>query len=496
MTKLLIVDDEEIEREGIAQFVPWKEQGFEIIGTAWNGQDALDKMAVNCPDIVLADVKMPVMDGIELIRRCRCEYPDVLFVVLSGYGDYEFTSQAMAEGVRYYLLKPCGDEEILAVMRKAKNQLDEKRKERAQRQALNSQLNRAVPRAKSQFFRNLLLAREQAEDENLIPLGEYRIVALRMQGPFSRTQQLMIRDSFREIYGKENVPTVTAIDNDAVLLIRESVIQGLERLLQYFKEEWNKADILIEHAALSEKHDLSALHEAYRETQELFNMGKGLRTETLLQHSLFREKNSAAQLVNLKKLGQAQDYGELLWGIRCAFAKMNLSGFTQQEKQNVCYWTVKTLYGLEANEISPQNDDWKMILWFSELLLTHNPAVQRQLEQNARIKELFLGIYKDILNPELSLRILSAEGLFMNEDYLSRLFVKSIGMKFSAYLQQQRIRMATELMEYKPDIRIAQLAVLTGFAPDGQYFSKAFHKITGQSPRHYMEMLQKGRAEA
>ena len=89
MYRLLIVDDEKIEREGIAQLIPWKEHGIEVVGTAWNGREGYQKAMEFMPDIVLTDIKMPVMDGIELIRKLEAEAPDIEIVVLSGYGEYE-----------------------------------------------------------------------------------------------------------------------------------------------------------------------------------------------------------------------------------------------------------------------------------------------------------------------------------------------------------------------------------------------------------------------
>lgn len=104
MYRLLIVDDEELEREGMAEFIPWKEYDIELVGTAWNGVEGLEKIKKLQPDIVITDIKMPVMDGIELIRKAKRLYPDIVFIVLSGYGEYEYTSQAMEEGVRHYIL--------------------------------------------------------------------------------------------------------------------------------------------------------------------------------------------------------------------------------------------------------------------------------------------------------------------------------------------------------------------------------------------------------
>lgn len=118
MYKLLIVDDEEIEREGMAHFIPWEEQGIQLVGTAWNGVQGLEMMERLRPDIVLVDVKMPVMSGLEMIRQARQTFPDVVYVILSGYGEYEFTSQAMEEGVRHYLLKPCDEKRIREVLDK------------------------------------------------------------------------------------------------------------------------------------------------------------------------------------------------------------------------------------------------------------------------------------------------------------------------------------------------------------------------------------------
>lgn len=77
----------------------------------------------------------------------------------------------------------------------------------------------------------------------------------------------------------------------------------------------------------------------------------------------------------------------------------------------------------------------------------------------------------------------------MNEDYISRIFMKSRGERFSAYLLRQRIRLAQRLLEYQPDIKIGYLAEMVGYAPDGQYFSKAFRKILHMSPKAYKEKV-------
>ena len=134
MYKLLIVDDEDIEREGMAQFIPWENYEIQLAGTAWNGVEGFQKIQAEEPDIVLTDIKMPVMDGIELIKKTKESFPDIEFIVLSGYGEYEFTSQAMEEGVRYYILKPCDEEKIVEVLSKVKQSIAEKRSQKRRSQ--------------------------------------------------------------------------------------------------------------------------------------------------------------------------------------------------------------------------------------------------------------------------------------------------------------------------------------------------------------------------
>ena len=109
MIKVILVDDEDIERDAMAEIIPWEKLDMELVDTAWNGIEGLEKIRMHVPDIVITDIKMPVMDGIQLIRNTKELYPDILFVVLSGYGEYEHTSRAMELGIRHYILKPCDE---------------------------------------------------------------------------------------------------------------------------------------------------------------------------------------------------------------------------------------------------------------------------------------------------------------------------------------------------------------------------------------------------
>lgn len=103
MYKLIIVDDEQSIRNGMANGIPWNDWGFEVIGQASDGLEALELVENERPDVVLSDIRMPRMDGVELMQRLHKDYPDVKVIILSGYSDFEYLNTAIKNSVPEYL---------------------------------------------------------------------------------------------------------------------------------------------------------------------------------------------------------------------------------------------------------------------------------------------------------------------------------------------------------------------------------------------------------
>ena len=124
--KLLIADDEFEIRNGLSSYFPWEEIGFEIVGIVENGMEALSFINNHPVDVLLTDIRMDELSGIEVAKQLDEQKSSVVVVFLSGYKDFDYAQQAIQYGVKNYMTKPTQYREIAAVFSKVKAQLDEK----------------------------------------------------------------------------------------------------------------------------------------------------------------------------------------------------------------------------------------------------------------------------------------------------------------------------------------------------------------------------------
>ncbi len=154
--RVLLVDDEEDIRVGISRKMDWEGLGFTLVGEAENGRDALELADALRPDVVLTDIKMPFMDGLELCRILTDRLPASKFVIFSGFDDFEYAKQAVRMNVSEYILKPINAVELADVLRKLKEQLDRERTERKDLETLRLRYEESLPVLRSLFLSRLL----------------------------------------------------------------------------------------------------------------------------------------------------------------------------------------------------------------------------------------------------------------------------------------------------------------------------------------------------
>ncbi|MGH4052021.1 MAG: response regulator [Clostridium sp.] len=124
LCKILIVDDEYLLRQGIKHLVDWNKEGFEIIGEVSNGKEAIDFIEKLNPHIIISDIVMPIMDGVDLTRIVKTKYPEIQIVILSGYSDFNYVKDTFKLGVKDYVLKPKLDpEEMILLLKNVANNI-------------------------------------------------------------------------------------------------------------------------------------------------------------------------------------------------------------------------------------------------------------------------------------------------------------------------------------------------------------------------------------
>ena len=162
--RVLLADDEEEIREGIRVKIDWAGLGFELAGSAANGMDALELAEQLRPDVVLTDIKMPYMDGLELCRRLKPLLPASKLVMFSGFDEFEYARQAVGMSVSEYILKPINAPELSSVLTRLRGQLDHERLERRDIEALRRRYEESLPILRELFYTRLLDGRIPPEE--------------------------------------------------------------------------------------------------------------------------------------------------------------------------------------------------------------------------------------------------------------------------------------------------------------------------------------------
>lgn len=198
MYKVMVVDDEIIVRKGIMTSIDWSEHGIAIAAEARNGKEALDKLQQHPVDLILTDIRMPVMSGIELARTVKSEYPDIEMVLLSGYEDFQYAKEAMSIGIRHYLLKPVIAEKLVELLSGFRDRERSKRLAKQEELIKNKLFNEHLPFMKSKLM-NSLIDRQSDTGDILEKAGTlqiqltgpaYQVIVVKADGDWLHAQRL------------------------------------------------------------------------------------------------------------------------------------------------------------------------------------------------------------------------------------------------------------------------------------------------------------------
>ena len=167
MFKLFIVDDNKYERNGIKNSIDWEALGIEVVGVFANGAEALEQIETLQPDIVITDIAMPIMNGIEMSELIKKSYPHIKTIFISCHSDFEFARSAVDLGIYGYVLKPIISDELIKAINKLLNEYSIEDIQLKEKARMMKQLEDMLPLVQEQFLKELLLGNFQSKSDIL-----------------------------------------------------------------------------------------------------------------------------------------------------------------------------------------------------------------------------------------------------------------------------------------------------------------------------------------
>ena len=496
MTKILLVDDDFLVRTFLSRLTDWEKHGYTLVGAAQDGEEALRMTEEYRPDIIITDISMPVMDGIELIRRLRQQENTACIVVLSCHDDFDYVREAMKLGANEYVLKNLLTEDtLLKLLVDLKKkivstsqgglQFDAPEVERAYYLKL---LQGSAPRPEDGFHTGAALA-------VLIFDYEIRVSAMELE------QQKRFHSSFaqicREVCRNQSAIRCIHVQQGEYALLLDfsgisSVYERREKIQQYasavvrYAERYLAVSVCVG-TSRAENFNPKA-DECWQEAQEARNE-RFYSAQTVLYgwqiEPCGKEIPSAAQRFSeeVPKYMEKRDGGLLRQRWEEALAAFRAE---HTEARLVQEWLRQT----DRKAGIPQRTAPDMLDGFRGLeraYLTFREEILPQPDNYSSAVSRTIRYLQQNHTGEATL-IEAAEQVHLNPAYLSHIFSKETGITFSEYLLSCRLGTAKELL-VNTDDKIREVSAKSGFN-DYRNFCKVFKKTVGETPQNYRKQCR------
>jgi len=530
--RIMIVDDEFLVRIGIRSMLPWEEHGFQVVEEAVSGQDALLKIPACQPHIILTDLVMEPVDGLELIARCRALYPDIQFVVLSNYNDFDKVKTAMKLGARDFFFKlTAKPAELLQLLEALSREIDEHRLSEREAEQL---LSRNAGAIRKRLLRVMLEGAYADEAEllrelQLIDVGcdlskpyclvKLQLADLELVRADSRSSLLnaSLESMVAQVFSEGNRMQTFRMDDGACLAVvnqRPGVPASLTA--QALSEQFLKLDecttrymgMRVLGALSSVQPGLSGFQKAaaecdlrmkrcylMRENRLSAPDGARVLMAPLAWPADFPVQDWQSHLSSFQ-FDAAARYLDGLFGY--LYELRDVDADSVREGLLELYRALKSdshLKGLPADELT---DARSMTLYQAILKSDRLASAERSFREvleryreecrkvdGRRLKREIVQAVAHVrknLSGELSIAA-EAALVHMSESYFSRLFKSEMGVGFVDFVNGARIEKAKEML-VRTDLRIGEIAQAVGM-DNPNYFSILFRKQVGMSPGEY-----------
>lgn len=502
MYKVIVIDDEEIVRMGIRNLLDWEQEGFVICAEGKDGRDGLKKVLEYRPEVVLVDIKMPGLSGLELIRAARKEGFEGHFIILTGFAEFEFAKTAISLEVKEYLLKPIDEDELLDILRHVKSELQKKEGENAFHEN-NEEI------AREELLRKILLKLETREELER-QLKQYRMVyenpifcaAILEDKEFKPgcENQRFLRKVKEFLQNQSGLCWEKVLMENGMVLIQKgldyrSFAERLGRRNERVKEQFGEGFSIAVGHNVSSWYDLSHSYEFADFLQKhkfLFGGCRVLTVDSIQDWEHLGENPSVDYLCMLIEVGDLAGISKSVERFQQHCLK-NMTGELDIKIQvmynlmEIRAWAEKNYeyqYESDSLELMEQINRTEKLDELLDLyvqMLTNICMKVGVSGADTVIKRMYYYMEKNYYK---DLKLENFGRMFnYNSNYLGKIFRREMGDSFNNILDTIRITNAKRLLE-ETDLKVYQISERVGYS-NIDYFHLKFKKYVGISPKEY-----------
>jgi two-component system, response regulator YesN len=539
MLRILVVDDEDLIRKGLIKILKKTGIDIEVIGEASNGIQALKMVEADTPDLVITDIKMPEMDGMELVKSLEMSHPKIKKIVLSGFDEFNFVRDTMKNGAFDYLLKPIDDVQLTEVLKKIENEMNDEKTRKLKELNLKVQFNESMPLLREQFISELILDNKYNEPEirkkfeyygiNL-PSGSYLAVIISIDNYKRLFEKLGAEDTKLKSFVLRNIVEETIavniefvsciINNDLVVVLslqNEADAKVRDILNIVYDNVMKYAKLRFTISVGEPVQSLTELKESYSFAVNLlkyrfYNDNSGIITRNCINGFLKPKYNNEilmnysekfeSKLKNCIELANTEPIKDTVEEFGSKLKEFEVGPHEAIKLLTDTYLKLQIEYSEFKKAVTEG-------LGSEFSYLKHIEAYDTLDEVKKYTQELYTGIIKQIVdirkrkdkklveivkeyiikhyNEDITLNRI-AEVVYVNSSYICDLFKTQTGENFVDYLTKIRIEKAKVLLR-NVKIKTYEVGQMVGYE-DATYFSKVFKKVVGVSPSEYRNIVE------
>ena len=526
---VLLADDEEDVVKAIIRTIDWEGLGYDLLGYARNGLEALEIAEEKQVDVVLTDIKMPYMDGLTLAHKLKELYPSIKIVIFSGFDEFEYAKEAIRLEAEEYVLKPVDSGELSRIFKEVHDRLDKEFDEKQNINHLKNYYLESLPILQESFYTSLIEGNVR-QDELMRTMLDYQIelngryyavvilhnsISLSPEGINPLLITMSIRKLAEEHMQKSRRSCFFTYLGDTVLITqlkseeeRYRLTDELETLCRLAKHVCKATITAGVGKTISSLMDLPISYMGARDAvsyRVLYGRGKAIaisdiNPEERENPSLNREILDEERLLDVYRSIRMSSKEELCKDIDAYMQNSNPENPSLQDYQFFLMELVTNIHKfllsnhVDAGLIFPKEEDVyrkvqqfsieELSAWMKEVCVKVQEQIQEKRSDKTKsfVKKAVERVHSHYMDKDLSVEGLSME-LHVSAAYFSTVFKKETGKSFINYLTDYRMEKALRLLMEEEE-KTYIIAEAVGYA-DPNYFSYAFKKKFGMSPSKY-----------